>query len=322
MEYIAHTDVRNITISGEDIIEAVGNNINKLAREMGLGNAAGITYDKVTLGWKEGILGGKGCCEVRITARGSDALVNYDPYTDESKTAVIWIPAKREELPEEEYEYPLSGETANELPLTPFDKVEDPGQKLGMFMALCNEISAEHARVPVSQGIFGGVTDNIATRFPTLMRANPHKYIMALQQAVQRTYPKNDAATQKLLDRTNELAMELFDVSADELRKAVNEGNWLLCQAKVHLWFKKQNNITALAYYRQKAGMTGKQLAEAIGVSDRQIRNYESMNGSTLGDAKNVVVENLAKALNVKTNDLVEYGVPVYVNKDTGEIAE
>ena len=77
-----------------------------------------------------------------------------------------------------------------------------------------------------------------------------------------------------------------------------------------------KGKITALAYYRTKAGLTGKQLADAVGISERMIRNYENPRGSTLGYAKFAVVQALANALNVNPDQLVNYGTAVLVDKE------
>ena len=104
-----------------------------------------------------------------------------------------------------------------------------------------------------------------------------------------------------------------MDYDNKEIVNDANKGIDLLASVRASKWFQDKNKITALAYYRKKAGFTGKQLAEIVGLSDRQIRNYEASD-SRLCDAKNIVVENIAKALNVRPIDLVEDGVVVMVD--------
>lgn len=306
MNYIARVASQDYPIEGKDVVEAVGNNIMALARKAGLGNTAGVTLDKVLLNWRDGILGGKGGIEVEITAHGSDLLVNYDPTEDKPKTATVWVNAKREDSSEElPYEYELVEE---KKPDSPFDEPKSLAQTYGYYCAICDEIAANHARVPVKKNILGGICANVEQRFPTMKIANPYKYIELVQQAVTKSFPKNDAKTKKLVERANELALALMDADKSELIKIARDGSGFFHMVHAARWFEAQNKITALAFYRNKAGLTGKQLADIVGISDRQIRKYESAD-STLGSANHVVVEKIAKALNVAPKDLVEDGI-------------
>ena len=88
-------------IEGETIIEAVENNFRAIAEHAEIGNAAGYQLDKVVLEYQPEALGGKGGAALVITAHGSDALLHYDPRTDEPKTTTLWIDGVTpEELPE------------------------------------------------------------------------------------------------------------------------------------------------------------------------------------------------------------------------------
>lgn len=314
MNYTVHrSGACDIGIEGTDIKEAVENNFSVLAKEMNIGNAAGYSLDKVTIEYKPGILGGKGGIELAVTAHGDDSLVNYDPYNDEPKVSTIWIYAKKEDLPEGYYEFEINHEQKPES--SPFDAPDSAGQALGYFRAICEEIASNHSRFPIKGTNLSGLCANIKTRFSNIEIANPHKYIELIQQEVRRAHPKEDAQTKKLVERANELALMLMDYDNKEIVNDINRGADLLAAIHASKWFENNNKITALAYYRKKAGLTGKQLAEIVGLSDRQIRNYESPN-SSLGDAKNIVVENLAKALNVKQSDLVKNGAVVMVDGD------
>lgn len=319
MKYIAHVKNRDYTIKGADVVEAVGNNIMMLAREGGLGNAAGVTLDKVRLDWKDGILGGKGGIEAEITAHGSDLLVNYDPITDEPKTAVIWVDAKREDSSETlPYEYELASDEEEEEEKktdTPFDEPKSLAQAYGCYCAICDEIAANHARVPVKKNVLGGVCSNVEQRFPTMKIANPYKYIELVQQAVTRSYPRNDAKTKKLVERANELALNLMDADKAELVNIARDGSGFFHMVHAARWFESQNKITALSFYRNKAGLTGKQLAETVGISDRQIRKYESFD-SALGSAGPMVVEKIAEVLKIAPTDIVDCGVVVMMDKE------
>lgn len=314
MKYMVHrSGASDFFIEGVDLKDAIENNFQTLAKEMKIGNAAGYQLDKVAMEYKPDILGGQGGVELSVIAHGSDLLVNYDPYKDEPKTSTIWIYAKKKEVPDGVYEFEINHASKQEV--TPFDVPKSAGQALGFYRAVCEEIASNHSRVPIKGTNFTGLCANIETRFPTIKIVNPHKYVELIQQEVQRTRPKEDAQTKKLVERANELALLLMDYDNKEIVNGVNNGSELLSSIHAAKWFESNNKITALAYYRKKAGLTGKQLADIVGLSDRQIRNYESQN-SRLADAKNIVVENLAKTLNVKQSDLVEDGIVVMVAAD------
>lgn len=90
----------DMAISGDGLIQAVENNFQSIARAYHVGNVAGYALERVRMEWRDGILGGKGGVELRITARGSDMLAEYDPTDDAPKDTVVWIHASREDLPE------------------------------------------------------------------------------------------------------------------------------------------------------------------------------------------------------------------------------
>lgn len=71
---------------------------------------------------------------------------------------------------------------------------------------------------------------------------------------------------------------------------------------------------TALQHFRTAAGVTQKQLADTVGISARQLQNYESST-SRLGDAKYSVVEKLAEAIGCSASDLVQDGLTVFVSR-------
>ncbi len=312
MTYRVHrSGASEFNIEGTDIKDAIEKNFKMLAKQMNIGNVAGYTLDRATIEYKPGILGGQGGIELNVVAHGSDSLVNYDPYNDNPETSTIWIYAKKEDLPEGFYEFEINREKKAET--TPFDVPNSAGQALGFFRAVCEEIASNHSRFPVDGTTFSGVCANIELRFPTIKIVNPHKYVELIQQEVHRCRPKEDAQTKKLVERANELALILMDYDNKEITNDANKGIDFLASVRASKWFQDKNKITALAYYRKKAGLTGKQLAEIVGLSDRQIRNYEASD-SRLCDAKNIVVENIAKALNVKPSDLVEDGVVVMVD--------
>ena len=80
----------------------------------------------------------------------------------------------------------------------------------------------------------------------------------------------------------------------------------MIYKAHAKRYFETQHCMTALEYYRRKADLSVAQLAEMVGLSERQIFRYEATRNSALGNASQVVVNALANALNVAPTDLVK----------------
>ena len=120
----------DMMISGDSLIQAVENNFQRIASAYHIGNSAGYALNGCTWNGKTAFLGGKGGVELRITARGSDALVGYDPVNDIPRDTVIWIHANRDDLPEP-HEFEISRTSPPEA--TPFDAVETAGPPPGML---------------------------------------------------------------------------------------------------------------------------------------------------------------------------------------------
>ena len=317
MEFVAHVGDRKITLRGETLVDAIENGMSGLAQSSGLGNVAGIAYDSASVRWEDGILGGKGGAVLSITAHGSDNLVNYDPYEDKPQTKTVRIEAAKENVPAEPYAFEFVEEKPEEIDV--FAPIDDICNQIGYYFAICDEIALNHAKVPIgSNGL--QLVDKLQLEYPNSIVANPVRFIELVQQRVRRSLPKNDAETQKLLNRADELALQLLDVDVQILRKAMKDPSSMWWHINLYVYFRQQNRITALAYYRKKAGLSGKQLADMVGISDRQLRNYERVRGgSSLGDAKHIVVENLAKALNVKPKNLVKDGYAILIDERTGK---
>lgn len=313
MCFTVQTPNGDMTIAGDTLIEAIGNNLFEIAQKLGLGNPAGVSYDSVVLTFDPNF----GRAELAITAHGSDGLVNYDPYTDKPKTNTATIPnVHQRDVPDLVYTFKFKGTTSEDDKVDVFEDTDDVRKKIGYYFGLANDIVGNHARTPYKDFMGLGIVNNIKTRYPTMMNAHPYMFVEMVQQAIRRSFPKTDAKTQKMVNRADALAIDLMAIPEEELRKQFDSCEFLSYQVATELFFDRENKITALAYYRNKAGLTGKQLADMVGVSDRQIRNYESIMKSSLGTAKNTVIENLAKVLNVRPKDLVDSGIAVLVDKN------
>lgn len=296
----------DLSVSGDSLVGAIEHNFSFLARKFGVGNAAGYVLDRVRMEYKDGILGGKGGVELRITAHGNDNLVGYDPTSDTPKDTVIWIRASRDDLPEP-YEFQINREAPSDP--TPFDAVESAGAAAGYAMAIMDEIAMRHSAFPPSVP----PQQQVTFKNPNALKVNPRFALERMRGIMTSCRPKQDKETSALLDRLSELFLQLADAKTDY---SAFESDALIYQLKGRGYFLAKNKITALAAYRVKAGLTGKQLADAVGISERMIRNYENPRTSTLGDAKYSVVQALANALNVNPDQLVNYGTAVLVDKE------
>lgn len=296
----------DMMISGDSLIQAVENNFQRIASAYHIGNSAGYALERVHMEWQDGILGGNGGVELRITARGSDALVGYDPVNDIPRDTVIWIHANRDDLPEP-HEFEISRTSPPEA--TPFDAVETAGAAAGYAMALMDEIAVHHSAFPPSQP----PRQEVISKNPNIMAVKPRYALEKMRGLMMSCRPKQDKETSALLDRLNELFLQLSD---SKIENPSFEADATVYRFKGYGYFLNRNKITALAYYRANAGLTGKQLADAVGISERMIRNYENPRSSTLGDAKFSIVQALASALNVAPDQLVNYGSTVLVDKE------
>ena len=298
-------------IEGETIIEAVENNFRAIAEHAEIGNAAGYQLDKVVLEYQPEALGGKGGAALVITAHGSDALLHYDPRTDEPKTTTLWIDGVTpEELPEPDVTTFDGAQKKQQR--TPYEDPESLAEAWGNVTAFLDQIGLHHCR---TEKVWPSVQTESA--YHNLSRNNPFRYLEIMRQTVNRAHPNADAQTKKMLAQVDKLALYITDHTKEENAEAVQ--NVFLYQAIANNYLVAENKITALAYYRNKAGLSGRELGEKVGISDRQIRNYEHTPGSSLGDASCAVLQAISDVLNVKPSQLVDCGLAILVDPITGE---
>lgn len=298
-------------IEGETIIEAVENNFRAIAEYAEIGNAAGYQLDKVVLEYQPEALGGKGGAALVITAHGSDALLHYDPRTDEPKTTTLWIEGVTpEELPEPDVTTFDGAQEKQQR--TPYEYPESLAEAWGNVTALLDQIGLHHCR---TENVWPSVQTESA--YHNLSRNNPFRYLEIMRQTVNRAHPSADAQTKKMLAQVDKLALYITDHTKEENAEAVQ--NVFLYQAIANNYLVAENKITALAYYRNKAGLSGRELGEKVGVSDRQIRNYERTRCSSLGDASRDVLQAISDVLNVNPSQLVDGGLAILVDPITGK---
>lgn len=282
-------------IEGETLVSAIENNFAMIADVLHLGNNAGYQLDAVRLE----PVGDK--MQLRITAHGSDAKIDYDPTDDEPQEHRVefsGVPA--EELVPHEFEM-----TSSKKEFDPFADLSygmDDGWRAGVAFGLLDEVSIHRCRIhddcPLS------IT--MSCKYPTLMQVSLEKYRAQYNRMLSNLHPNTDAGTQRLIDRANEI-LDAIGPKADCSMAFVGK-------AHVSTYFNRLGKETALQHYRTKSGMSQTALASAVGISTRQLQNYESID-SRLGDAKYAVVERLAEAIGCKPSDLVQDGIAVLVSK-------
>lgn len=298
-------------IEGETIIDAVENNFRAIAEHAEIGNSAGYQLDKVVLEYQPEALGGKGGAALVITAHGSDALLHYDPRTDEPKTTTLWIDGVTpEELPEPDVTTFDGAQKKQQR--TPYEDPESLAEAWGNVTAFLDQIGLHHCR---TENVWPSVQTESA--YHNLSRNNPFRYLEIMRQTVNRAHPNADAQTKKMLAQVDKLALYITDHTKEENAEAVQ--NVFLYQAIANNYLVAENKITALAYYRNKAGLSGRELGEKVGISDRQIRNYEHTPGSSLGDASRDVLQAISDVLNVNPSQLVDGGLAILVDPITGK---
>lgn len=87
-----------VNLPGDDLADAITGGWDTIAKEAGLGNAAGYKLHSAIAEYAPGIIGGKGGCRLTIKASGLPlAHRPHDSYP--SKTYEIWIDCTEEDIP-------------------------------------------------------------------------------------------------------------------------------------------------------------------------------------------------------------------------------
>ncbi|MCK9496517.1 MAG: hypothetical protein M0R75_13615 [Dehalococcoidia bacterium] len=95
---VSATNGSDYEISGEALPDAIAAGFDRIRRDLGLGNAAGVHLVSVTGEYRAGILGGRGGVEVVIEHQGLDLA--HRPANDEARTSKAWVYAQPEDAPE------------------------------------------------------------------------------------------------------------------------------------------------------------------------------------------------------------------------------
>lgn len=298
---VSRGSLDKVAISGESLVQAAEDYFDKISSLTGLGNVAGMVFEKAWMIYEEGILGGKGGVALHIVAHGSDALIGYDATNDPAKEAVLWIDATREDLPaRHDFEF------REKAPFDPFDdaQVTTPTQAFGVALALIDEVGNYHSRITPDFNI----SNSLSVAYPTMQLVSPVRFMELARQRLSQAHPKDDKDTQRLLTRISELVVTFGE--SGKLEK--NGADQLMYYRTLH-YFNTYGRVSALAHYRDKCGKTQKQVADEVGISLRQVQYYENPASTRLGDAKYSVVERLAEAVGVTPDKLVKGGLPVLI---------
>ena len=286
----------NLEVKGDNLVDALQPRFQEIAKLAEIGNPAGYQLDDVRL------IPGPNAGEMlfQVTAHGSDLLCNYDPRADKPRTFGFPVTG----VPEEE-----RFETVVELsPVSDdFDPFADLSGKpddyrLGVAMGLFDEVSVHRCRMP-ENGL--PISVSLGSTYPTLLTANPTAALNLITRRLNQRHPYDDADTVQMIAR----AQELFRSCNPKPLSA-----WFWTRVKTTIWFERQGKQTALQHLRIVKGLTQQQLADSVGISCRQIQNYEQLN-SRLCDAKYSVVVAISEAVGCKPSDLVQDGQTVLIPK-------
>lgn len=291
-----------VAIESDTIVDAVNKVFPNIREYANIGNVAGFALDRVWLDYSPSILYGKGGAILHILAHGADSAIGYDATNDPPKEITLWIEATPEDLPEP-YEFTLT----ERPPFDPYavNNAASGAELLGIFCAFVDEVQLHHSKMPGES--FLGLSATIGNNYPTLAALQPELFVSLCLQQLARFRPKADKATAKLMERIQFLAGK---ISALEKKDCTC---YMISYYHAKNWFENEGKITALAFFRNKAGKTQQAVADEVGISLRQEQAYESTSRSALGDAKYSVVVALAAAVGARPEDLIEYNVATMV---------
>ena len=94
--FVVKNSESDYDVGGENLIDAIENNFEKIARKARVGNAAGYKLLEVKVEYAKGILGGQGggCLTIR---NAGQRLANG--FAGEEKITEVWIFATVEDIP-------------------------------------------------------------------------------------------------------------------------------------------------------------------------------------------------------------------------------
>ena len=299
--YYFFADNKNLPISGDNIKDAIEKNFDTIAFNRNIGNAAGYQLDRVYLE-REGQE-----VVLHVIAHGSDSYKEYDPYNDPPKETKIYITgATKEDLDDIKDIFEVELKDSNPFDIFDNKQISSNYYAYGVAMGIIDEIGKNHSALPRDQ-----IAVNLNIKYPTLKKLKPLQFLAEARKYLTSTRPKKDNETKKLLARVDEL-IAMYPVNS----LMSHEGEEQIGYYHTMHYFATHNKITAMQKYREAKNITINELSEMVGITARQLRSYEKAQSSSLGNAKYVVVENIAKALDVKPSDLVKDGFAILVDRN------
>lgn len=290
-----------LRLEGKNLEDAIERNFPQIAKHLHVGNAAGYQLKEVWFAFDKS----KKAVVLHITACGSDALANYDPAKDASKTYELVISASEDDCPVR-IDAELEGSPKSIY--DPFDDscFTDLGSAYGAMLGIIDEVGLKHCKIPMKDI----VTSMVGVKYPGMSSHFPRQFAETCISYLAMHKPKDDKETTRMMDRVSELASRCKKVSEKDIMA------YLIDYAKTQIYFGTVGKITALKAIRIAKGMTQEQIADAAQMSVQQLRNYEQCPGSTLSTSSPRVSERLADALGVKKSEIVDaHGYAVLVAK-------
>lgn len=289
------------TIEGKTVKELIENNFTAFKKTISenAGNAAGFILENVWLERESDSI-----CKLHVIAHGNDNMINYDPTNDKSKEIVFDITGISKENLVDRYDF----EIEERKEFNPFD--EEHYSNISSVVGIleeCVDFLAENSKSYTNKFNYTTPTTLISTKYPTLRKNNLSVYITQLMTYfslynVSRT-SKNEIAF-KLIEKANDALVDLMENNTEL------DATRSLMYYKTRSYLRKLYKITALKYYRERAGKTQQEVASEVGISLRQYQRYENIN-SSLGDTKYAIIEKIAETVGVNAGDIVSNGIVV-----------
>ena len=280
----------------EKIMDQIGEHLHSLLSQTGkqLGNAAGYILEDV---YAESDPEKEDTAWLHILLQGSDELINYDATDDEhmEEIALKICGLSKEDLPERYY-YELGKDIFD-----PFDKkwLDNPVVSVGILTCMLDQLVIDESRRTGKKyyDLPSQITDR---KYPNLKTVDLKIYLAQLMFYFSQSRVKQMEKNKKIFQRIDELLAAL----AGKNISAADDANVILYYYKTKGYFEKFNKITALKKYREESGKTQSEVAQAVGISLRQYKRYESTD-SALPCAKKAVIEKVAETVGVTVDDII-----------------
>ena len=281
--------VTGLSITGENLQDAIEKGMDEIANALNLGNSAGYQLHQAYAEYDKN----ENTVVLHITACGSDTERGYDPAEDVPKPYSIGIIAPEDDCPER-----LDIEVADSPIFSPFDDacLTSPASIYGAMLGIIDEISQHHCRHNYHDE---GVGEKLS-RFIPYSEGSP----TFTEECFRRLF---DLRPNFMTDKeVLHMLIRAFELLSKCMGHDTNK--YLGCFLSQHFtakYFKLYRYTTDLPAIREAKGMTEKQLADAAQMTVKQLKRYEKSPGSTLHCASRAVIERLADALGVETSEII-----------------